>query len=152
MLMSFLVSITSLVVNFAPIIAALFLNINEIGLFAAAYSFMIFLQFIPRIMNRTFYPNIAYIYGTGNLISLRNVMKKSFSVIILVQGFISVGILIFSDIIITLSYGINFKDSAILLLILLYASFFATLGSFLYSLCAATDLIQSSVKMAYLGR
>ncbi|MFX1580068.1 MAG: polysaccharide biosynthesis C-terminal domain-containing protein [Promethearchaeota archaeon] len=140
-----LIGLSGLVNGFAPIMMSFFLTASEIGFYAAASSFMIFVTFLPLVFNRTTLPTISYIFGTGEKEDVKRFVNKGLKLVTESQIFFPMSLILLSSIGLFIMYGAGYNESVLTLRLLSINAFVSGIASYLYNVLAGTNNVEKGV-------
>ncbi len=123
---------------------------DSVGIYNAAYRLIMFLLFIPTILNMVMFPLMSKFFVSSEN-SLKKILRKYFKLMLIIAIPIGISTMILSDKIILLIFGSNYTGSIIALQILIWATVFIFLNSAYIQLLQSTNQQRSLMKIATVG-
>ncbi len=140
-----IIGLSGLVNGFAPVIMSFFLTSSEIGFYAAASSFLVFVTFLPLVFNRTTLPTISYKFGTSEKEDVRRFVNRGFKLVTESQIFFPLSLVLLSSIGLLIMYGAGYNESVLTLRLLSINAFVSGIASYLYNVLAGTNNVKKGV-------
>ncbi len=140
-----IIGFSGLLNGFAPVIMSIFLTSSEIGFYAAAGSFMVFVSFLPLVFNRTTLPTISYKFGTSEKEDVRQFVNKGLRVVTESQILFPLSLILLSSIGLLIMYGSGYNESILTLRLLSINVFVSGIASYLYNVLAGTNNVKKGV-------
>ncbi len=137
-----IIGLTGLVNGSAPLIMSFLFDANLIGYYSAANSFMVFVSFMPLVLNRATLPTISFKYGTGDFDQAKDFIEKGFKTVTESQLIFPLSLVLLSPLALYIIYGLEFMIALPILQVLSFNILISGIASYLYNVLAGTGNVR----------
>jgi O-antigen/teichoic acid export membrane protein len=146
-----IIGVTGLINGSAPLVMTLFLTDLDIGFYGSASAFLVFVSFLPLVLNRAALPTVSHKHGKKNPEELNNFVNRGFKTILEAQLALSVELILFAPLALDLLFGSGYLVASSTLRILILNAYLGGTASYFYSVLAGIGSIGKAAKASVIS-